>query len=301
LFLRSLYNRLMGVPDYKGQILKAAKSISSKMPHTYVDQNPRGDNIRIMKISSDGQLSRGAMSISFKGLNDKAGDEPRIDINIHSVAYDKNQKNVLTESFLNHFNADLKATGQDSLYVSLPLSPDMKAEQIEYMLQKLMLIAAGQTSNFENQYSDILTPETAFIFDLDGTLYPSVAPNAPVTLPEEIKTTIINLYHATGRAVAIATGRDLEFVDELFGFELPAITEHGAHLRLIAEQGGHEEVNPAHLDDLKEYFKEHFANMEGYQLEPKPHSFTLHIPADLVGEALEDFKNGITKNLLPLM
>jgi trehalose 6-phosphate phosphatase len=78
---------------------------------------------------------------------------------------------------------------------------------------------------------------SSLFLDVDGTLL-DIAP-APelVVVPAELSATLSRLYGCLGGALALVSGRPIAQLDRLFApLTLPAAGEHGAEIRLAADQ-----------------------------------------------------------------
>src|SRR5215468_1477209 len=78
---------------------------------------------------------------------------------------------------------------------------------------------------------------SSLFLDVDGTLL-DIAP-APdlVVVPPELPTTLTRLSNLVGGALALVSGRPIAQLDRLFApLRLPAAGEHGAEIRLAADQ-----------------------------------------------------------------
>ena len=81
---------------------------------------------------------------------------------------------------------------------------------------------------------DVLPPfgETALLLDLDGTLLDLAPRPDAVVVPAELPETLRSLRDRLGGAVAVVTGRPVEFVDSLLGDAVCAVAgEHGGAMR----------------------------------------------------------------------
>src|SRR5438094_38838 len=75
-------------------------------------------------------------------------------------------------------------------------------------------------------------PEWAYFFDIDGTLVDLADSPRAVRLDAVLRQLVERLYHATGGAVALISGRAIADVDDLFpGTRFPAAGQHGTERR----------------------------------------------------------------------
>jgi hypothetical protein len=75
-------------------------------------------------------------------------------------------------------------------------------------------------------------PEPAYFFDIDGTLLDIAASPDGVRLDREFRHVIEGLYHASGGAVALISGRAISDIDRLFPeLQWPVAGQHGLERR----------------------------------------------------------------------
>src|SRR5262245_52511571 len=78
---------------------------------------------------------------------------------------------------------------------------------------------------------------SSLFLDVDGTLLDIAATPELVVVPAELSATLSRLFDLLGGALALVSGRPIAQLDRLFEpLRLPAAGEHGAELRLAADQ-----------------------------------------------------------------
>ena len=77
----------------------------------------------------------------------------------------------------------------------------------------------------------------AFFLDVDGTLLDLAPHPDAVVMPEGLPATLDALFHRSGGALALVSGRALSSLDALFGSSFPAAGSHGAQMRIRAGAG----------------------------------------------------------------
>lgn len=118
--------------------------------------------------------------------------------------------------------------------------------------------------------------ETAVLLDIDGTLLDIMPTPRQVWVPPGLARTLERLYHRTGGALALVSGRSLNDIDLLFApDQFPAVGGHGAEMRLAADA---EPVSAAlPLDkELKRRLAAIARLSPGILLEDKGYSLALH-------------------------
>src|SRR5882672_497981 len=78
---------------------------------------------------------------------------------------------------------------------------------------------------------------SSLFLDVDGTLLDIAAAPELVVVPAELSATLTHLADLLGGALALVSGRPIAQLDALFApLRLPAAGEHGAEIRLAANQ-----------------------------------------------------------------
>lgn len=119
--------------------------------------------------------------------------------------------------------------------------------------------------------------DTAFFFDVDGTLASLQPTPELVTVPADVCNHLQLLYQQSGGAVAIISGRPLLQIDQLFAPALlPAAGVHGAERR--DNQGIITRMMPGTelLAEAEQRLKQGIAELPGVRLEKKGIAFALH-------------------------
>jgi trehalose 6-phosphate phosphatase len=118
---------------------------------------------------------------------------------------------------------------------------------------------------------------SSLFLDVDGTLL-DIAP-APelVVVPEGLSTTLAELADLLGGAMALVSGRPIAQLDRLFApLKLPAAGEHGAEIRLGADQDIITGPPPAVLAQLIAQLTAATAAMPGVRIERKRAGVVVH-------------------------
>jgi trehalose 6-phosphate phosphatase len=120
-------------------------------------------------------------------------------------------------------------------------------------------------------------PEWAYFFDIDGTLVDLADSPRAVRLDAVLRQLVERLYHATGGAVALISGRAIADVDVLFpGTRFPAAGQHGTERRDAAGHVSyHASPSPA-LERVRHGLARAVARHAGLVLEDKGLSLALH-------------------------
>lgn len=144
-------------------------------------------------------------------------------------------------------------------------------------LRKIIHFANGILKEHNKGYP-VMNRNTALLIDLDGTLFETGQPLSPVTISDELKQDLMRAYHHSGGAIAIVTGREMEFVDRLFdGFKFPVAAEHGAHIRLSGDKEPFSLAQDNNLAGLKAHL-ESLCLEKGFVFEGhKPHTVSIHV------------------------
>jgi trehalose 6-phosphate phosphatase len=117
----------------------------------------------------------------------------------------------------------------------------------------------------------------ALFLDLDGTLIDIAPTPESVVVPPGLPELLASIYGGLGGAVAIVTGRSIDFIDDLLRpFVAIAAGEHGAALRF---QDGTREEMPRGLavpDGWREALEAAAQRWPGVLIEAKPHGVAVH-------------------------
>lgn len=120
-------------------------------------------------------------------------------------------------------------------------------------------------------------PSWAFFLDIDGTLLALAATPAGVTVDRELKQTLRRLRTATGGALALISGREINEVDSLFApLRLPAAGQHGMERR---DGSGvvHRHAAPSHrFGEIKHRLAPLVARHPGLRVEEKGLTLAIH-------------------------
>ena len=120
-------------------------------------------------------------------------------------------------------------------------------------------------------------PGWAFFLDIDGTLLALAATPAGVTVDRELKQTLVQLRTATGKAIALVSGRPIGEVDNLFApLRLPTAGQHGSERR---DGSGvvHRHAAPSHrFDKIMHRLAPLAARHPGLLLEEKGLTLAIH-------------------------
>lgn len=118
---------------------------------------------------------------------------------------------------------------------------------------------------------------SSLFLDVDGTLL-DIAP-APdlVVVPAELVPTLSRLSSLLGGALALVSGRPIAQLDRLFApLQLPAAGEHGAEIRLAADQAVIAGPPLSALERLVGRLTEATASIPGVRIEPKRAGVVVH-------------------------
>lgn len=121
----------------------------------------------------------------------------------------------------------------------------------------------------------------SFFFDLDGTLL-DLAPSPDLVKPEErLQAMLETLAERTSGALAIVSGRSVDFVDRLFpGYRFTVAGLHGAEIRQQGREGAGSEPSAKQLSDgfvlARENAKRAAERFPGVLFEDKGKAFALH-------------------------
>lgn len=121
-------------------------------------------------------------------------------------------------------------------------------------------------------------PEWAYFFDVDGTLVDiAEAPGGGAGPDGHVQQLIVDLYRATGGAVALISGRSLAQIDQLVpDLRLPAAGQHGVERRDAAGRIHHHAVASPALEGVRRGLAAAVDRHPGLLLEDKGLSLALH-------------------------
>ncbi|WP_208642944.1 trehalose-phosphatase [Rahnella woolbedingensis] len=119
--------------------------------------------------------------------------------------------------------------------------------------------------------------QTAFFFDVDGTLAEIRDEPDAVTIPPEVRQHLQTLFAASSGALALISGRPVEQLDQLVApLILPAAGVHGAEMRDGAGEF-HRVTLPAQMaKDVEQTLEAGMSALPGTLLEIKGMAFALH-------------------------
>ncbi|HZF32254.1 MAG TPA: trehalose-phosphatase [Candidatus Angelobacter sp.] len=118
---------------------------------------------------------------------------------------------------------------------------------------------------------------SSLFLDVDGTLL-DIAPTPElVVVPAELSATLSRLSSLLGGALALVSGRPIVQLDRLFApLRLPAAGEHGAEIRLAADQGIIAGPAPVALARLVAQLTAATAGFAGVRIERKRAGLVVH-------------------------
>ena len=120
-------------------------------------------------------------------------------------------------------------------------------------------------------------PEWAYFFDIDGTLVDIAEAPGGGGPDGHVQQLIVDLYQATGGAVALISGRSLAQIDELVpDFRLPAAGQHGVERRDAAGRVHHHAVSSPALEAVRRGLAAAVDRRPGLVIEDKGLSLALH-------------------------
>ncbi|OLP57469.1 trehalose-phosphatase [Rhizobium rhizosphaerae] len=116
----------------------------------------------------------------------------------------------------------------------------------------------------------------ALFLDIDGTLLELAETPEAIVVPPDLPDLLARISLRLGGALALVTGRSLDFASQLFpGLSLPIAGLHGAELRLADGSLQRAEATPA-LDALKADLRARSAGWEGVLIEDKGAAVAAH-------------------------
>ena len=120
-------------------------------------------------------------------------------------------------------------------------------------------------------------PDWAYFFDVDGTLVDIADAPGGAGADGDVQRLIVELYRATGGAVALISGRSLADIDRLVpDLRLPAAGQHGIERRDAAGRVSHDALPSPELDAVRRGLAAAVARHPGLLLEDKGLSLALH-------------------------
>jgi trehalose 6-phosphate phosphatase len=117
----------------------------------------------------------------------------------------------------------------------------------------------------------------ALFLDIDGTLL-DIADSPDAVRPDSEQVQFVEkLYHATGGALALISGRPIAGIDKLFApLRLPAAGQHGVERRDAAGRVHRGRVDASRLHQAASRIREFAKRHEGLVFEDKGYSVALH-------------------------
>lgn len=117
----------------------------------------------------------------------------------------------------------------------------------------------------------------ALFLDIDGTLLDLAPTPDTVTVPRDLPDAIDNVSRALGGAVALVSGRTVEWIDRTFApLRLPAAGQHGAELRLTANGAVHDRPQIGDLAPVVAWVTAAVGEWPGVVVEDKGVSLAVH-------------------------
>jgi trehalose 6-phosphate phosphatase len=114
----------------------------------------------------------------------------------------------------------------------------------------------------------------ALLLDIDGTIIDLGPTPFEVDVPEELRTTLSQLFELTQGAIALVSGRPIKDIDLLFSpLRLPAIGGHGAELRVRTQVHN---IAPALSEEFRAQLVAAAELRPGIVVEDKRYSVALH-------------------------
>jgi trehalose 6-phosphate phosphatase len=120
----------------------------------------------------------------------------------------------------------------------------------------------------------------AYFFDIDGTLVDIAPSPSEIVLEWELHALVLQLYDATGGALALISGRSIADVDSIFaGNDLPIAGQHGLERRSRSGRITRHDIMSEKLDFARTRLAEAIARHPELLLEDKGLSLALHYRA----------------------
>lgn len=122
--------------------------------------------------------------------------------------------------------------------------------------------------------------EWAYFFDIDGTLVDIAPTPSEIHFPEELRSTLLELYTATEGAVALISGRSIANIDSTFaGVQLPVAGQHGLERRDSRRNISRHDALSLKLERARDRLADSVRRHRGLMLEDKGLSLALHYRA----------------------
>lgn len=137
----------------------------------------------------------------------------------------------------------------------------------------------------------------ALLLDFDGTLVDIAPTPQQVVVPEALRGDLSQLVSMMNGAVAIVSGRSISVLDTLLSpLRLPAAGEHGAELRLLADDPIQRLPVPSLPAAWRNAAEGWTRSMPGVLFEPKGAGFVVHFRlAPAMGPRLRDALDGLLR------
>lgn len=117
----------------------------------------------------------------------------------------------------------------------------------------------------------------AYFFDIDGTLVDIAPSPSEIVLEQILHNVVLQLYEATGGAVALISGRSIADVDSIFSdIHLPVAGQHGLERRSGTGKITRHDIMSEKLDFARARIAEAIARHPDLLLEDKELSLALH-------------------------
>jgi trehalose 6-phosphate phosphatase len=162
----------------------------------------------------------------------------------------------------------------------------------------------SKTGTLFNIISEMKKP-LAFFLDLDGTLIDIAPRPGDVTIEKDLEDSLINLCEKNSGRLAIITGRDERFINEIFPNLKPAFAaSHGACMR--ARKQGKTQILTNIRDseglarDLRKEMLKYSYVVDGFFVEKKDFSCALHfraasLPQELAWQTAKNIADDVLK------
>lgn len=120
----------------------------------------------------------------------------------------------------------------------------------------------------------------AYFFDIDGTLVDIAPSPSEIVLEHILRNLVLQLYDATGGALALISGRSISDVDSIFSnANLPIAGQHGLERRSRAGKITRHDIMSEKLDFARTRLAEAIARHPDLKIEDKGLSLALHYRA----------------------
>ena len=141
--------------------------------------------------------------------------------------------------------------------------------------------------------------EWAYFFDLDGTLIEFAETPAGVRMSADVRLLLERLFHATGGAVALISGRPISEIDTLFHHgRLPVAGQHGLERRTARGGIRRHAVSQRRLERVRQRLAGALHGKTGVLLENKGLSLALHYRR---APRLAAYAHRLARSMLPLV